>query len=212
MLGYIAACTKNLRLSTGVYLLALRHPIMAARLIATLDQISGGRVMIGVGVGWLKEEFDVQDVPWEHRGPRMDECIEVMRRLWSVERVSHRGRFYQFDEVGFAPRPESGSVPILIGGEAPPALRRAARIGDGWMGVTHSPTSAKVRIAELRAMRASDRPLEITIGSDTVPTLDEVRAFPDAGVDRLTSSHACFQAVSARSRQCSMALSGSPKT
>ena len=184
--GYIAAQTQRLKLGTSIYLLALRHPIMAARLAATLDLISGGRLILGVGVGWLQEEFTDQDVPWERRGPRMEEAIAVMRRLWSEEQVAHAGEFYNFPAVGFAPKPTGGAVPVHIGGEAPAAMRRAARVGDGWIGFTHTPESAAVPIRKLREMRESDRPLEISVTSETVPTLDEVRRFRDAGVDRLT--------------------------
>jgi probable F420-dependent oxidoreductase len=185
-LGFIAAQTKRLKLGTGIYLLALRHPIMAARLVATTDLLSGGRMLLGTGVGWLREEFAVQDVPWEHRGSRMEECIEVMRRLWIEDRVEHRGRFYAFDEVGFAPKPFNGTVPVLVGGETPIALRRAARVADGWFGVTHTPESAAATIATLRKLRENATPLEITVASEEIPTLDEVRRFRDAGVDRLT--------------------------
>jgi probable F420-dependent oxidoreductase len=186
VLGHIAAMTQRIKLGTGIYLPVLRHPIMAARLVATTDVLSGGRMLLGTGVGWLKEEFEVQDVPWEHRGARMDEHIAVMRRLWTEDRVEHRGRFYQFDQVGFAPKPVNGTVPVLVGGETPPALRRAARIADGWIGVTHTPKSAGDRIRELTAMREGRPALEITVASETIPTLDEVRRFRDAGVDRLT--------------------------
>jgi len=184
--AFIAAQTQRLKLGTSVYLLALRHPIMAARLITTLDRISGGRLLLGLGAGWLKEEFEVQDVPWGHRGPRLDENIAVMRRLWKEDRVAHHGRFYRFDEVGFAPKPLQGTVPILIGGETPPALRRAARTGDGWLGVTHTPESAAQRVQELKVMRETAGPFEITVTSESIPTIDDVHRFRDAGVHRLT--------------------------
>lgn len=186
MLSYIAAQTKRIKLCPGVYLTALRHPIVVARLLVTLDQISGGRVLFGTGIGWIKEEFDALGVPWERRGARMDECIAVMRRLWSEHRVAHEGEFYRFEEVGFQPKPVNGTIPVLIGGEAPSALRRAARIGDGWVGLTETPERAAERIRELREMRESDVPLEITVAAEEVPTLDLVRRFRDAGVDRLT--------------------------
>ena len=143
-------------------------------------------MLFGTGIGWIREEFEVLDVPWEQRGARMDECIAVIRRLWSEERVEHRGRFYTFDEVGFQPKPVNGSIPVLVGGEAPAALRRAARIGDGWVGLTETPESAAERIAELQALRGSARPLEITVAADSIPTLDLVHRFRDAGVHRLT--------------------------
>lgn len=184
--GYIAGQTRRLRLGTSIYLLALRHPVMAARLAATLDIISGGRLILGVGAGWLREEFEVQDIPWERRGARMDEAIAVMRRLWSEESVAHEGDFYNFPGVGFAPKPIGGAVPIHIGGDTPPALRRAARTGDGWIGVTCTPGEAAEKVRQLHAMRESGQPLEITVTCEAIPTLDEVLRFRDAGVDRLT--------------------------
>jgi probable F420-dependent oxidoreductase len=185
-IGYMAAQTTRLRFGTAVYLNMLRHPIAAARLVTTADQVSGGRMMLGVGAAWLKEEFDALDAPWAHRGARLDESLTVMRRLWREELVAHSGRFYQFDAVGFEPKPVNGAVPIHIGGEAPSALQRAARIGDGWVGAVHTPESAAQRIGELRALRAAAAPLEITVTSEGVPTLDTVKRFRDAGVDRLS--------------------------
>lgn len=183
--GYLAAHTQRIKLGTSIYLTALRHPIVAARLIASAHLLSGGRVLVGAGVGWIKEEFDVLGIPWEHRGSRMEENIHVMRRLWSERQVEHHGRFYHFDAVGFEPKPTGGTVPILIGGESPAALKRAARIGDGWLGVFHKPDVAAAKVRELRSMRESDRPFEITVSSETVPTVDSIRRYRDAGVDRL---------------------------
>jgi probable F420-dependent oxidoreductase len=183
--GYLAASTQRIKLGTSIYLTALRHPIVAARLIASAHLLSGGRVILGSGVGWIKEEFDAVGVPWEHRGGRMEEAIQVMRRLWREPQVEHRGRFYQFDAVGFEPKPPGGSVPILIGGESPAALKRAARIGDGWLGVFYSPEVAAAKVRELRSQRESDSPFEITVSSETLPTVDSIRRYRDAGVDRL---------------------------
>jgi probable F420-dependent oxidoreductase len=183
--AYIAAQTERIKLGTSIYLGALRHPITAARLIATADVLSNGRILLGVGVGWLKEEFDVLGIPWEHRGPRLDEIVHVMRRLWSEELVEHKGRFYQFDAVGFEPKPVRSAVPILVGGEAPAALRRAARIGDGWIGAMHTPETAASRRRELQAMRQSDKPLEVTVTSEAIPTANDLRRYRDAGVDRV---------------------------
>ncbi len=183
--AFIAAQTQRIRFGTSIYLLALRHPIAAARLITTLDRLSNGRFLLGLGVGWLQEEFAALGVPWEHRGARMDESLAVMRRLWTEERIEHGGRFYQFDEIGFEPKPINGTVPILIGGETPLALKRAVRVGDGWFGLYNTPESAAVLINQLRTMRESDTPFEYSVSSATVPTLDEARRFRDAGVDRL---------------------------
>jgi probable F420-dependent oxidoreductase len=186
-LSYVAAQTRQLKLGTGIYILALRHPIVAARLIATLDIFSGGRALIGVGVGWIKEEFEVLDIPWEHRGSRMEEAIAVIRRLWTEERIAHDGRFYNFDEIGSEPKPVNGTVPILIGGENDIAVRRAARIGDGWTGMTPTPEDAAARVKLFRELGAGqERPFEITVAAEGVPSLDEFRRFRDTGVDRLT--------------------------
>jgi probable F420-dependent oxidoreductase len=184
-LAHLAALTQRIQLGTAVYVLPLRHPVVAAKLAATLDVLSGGRAILGVGAGWLEEEFDVIGAPWDHRGSRMEESLQIMRRLWTEPRVAHQGDFYSFDEVGFEPKPARAPVPILIGGETPAALGRAARCGDGWIGLRHTPESAAARVRELGAMRASDRPLEISVESETVPSPDDMRRFADAGVSRL---------------------------
>ncbi len=183
--AFVAAQTERIKLGTSIYLAALRHPIASARQIATADILSNGRVLLGAGAGWLKEEFDALEVPWEHRGGRMEENLQVMRRLWREERVEHKGRFYQFDAVGFEPKPPRSAVPILIGGENPAALERAARIGDGWIGVTHTPETAAARVRELQSMRDNKAPFEITVSSETIPTLEAIQRYRDAGVDRL---------------------------
>ncbi len=183
--GYVAAQTERIKLGTSIYLTTLRHPIAAARLIATADTLSNGRLLLGTAVGWLKEEFDALGVPWEHRGSRLEESVEVMRRLWSEAQVNHAGRFYQFNTVGFEPKPCNRTVPIFIGGENPAALRRAARIGDGWVGTVHTPETAATCVTELRALRDSNRPFEITVSSETLPTVDTLHRYRDAGVDRV---------------------------
>jgi hypothetical protein len=159
--------------------------VIAAKLIATFDVLSEGRALLGVGAGWLKEEFAAIDVPWEERGARLNESVDVMRRLWSEPTVAHEGRFFQFAEMGFEPKPVRRSVPILIGGESPAALRRAARLGDGWLGLRHSPDSAAARVGELRRMRGTATPLEITIEAEDLPGGDTLQRYRDAGVNRL---------------------------
>lgn len=184
-LSFLAAQTKRIRLGTAIYVLALRHPLVAAKLIATFDVLSEGRALLGVGAGWLKEEFVAVDVPWEERGARLDESIEVMRQLWSEPTVAHQGHFFRFEEVGFEPKPVRRSVPVLIGGESPAALRRAARLGDGWLGLRHSPDSASARVRELRAMGEAATPLKVTIEAESLPDGDTLQRYRDAGVDRI---------------------------
>jgi probable F420-dependent oxidoreductase len=185
--AYIAGQTKKIQLGTSIYIAPLRHPIVVAKLVATLDALSGGRFILGTGVGWEKEEYDAIEAPWEHRGSRLEEMIEIMRRLWTEGRVAHKGKYYHFEETGFEPKPARAPVPILMGGESPVALKRAARFGDGWFGVRHTPESAAAIIKRLRALRGRDGPFEIVVEPvPAPPTLDDMRRFRDAGVDRLT--------------------------
>ncbi|MBV9995592.1 MAG: TIGR03619 family F420-dependent LLM class oxidoreductase [Caulobacteraceae bacterium] len=134
-MAYAAGLTTRVRLSTGVLVLPLRNPIYNARQIATIDAYSGGRVDLGIGAGWLKEEAEAMQLPWDERGVRTEEHIGVLRTLWTASEpyVSYNGRFYHFDEIDPAPFPAQRPVPILVGGHSPAAKRRAGRIGNGWM-------------------------------------------------------------------------------
>lgn len=134
-LGAIAATTERIRLGTAVVILTQRNPIVLATEVATLDQLSGGRVELGVGVGWMAEEFAALGANFEDRGLAADEFIEAMRLLWrSPEPCSYEGKHVSFSDIVTTARPVNGSVPIWIGGHTAPALRRAARVGDGWHG------------------------------------------------------------------------------
>src|SRR5690606_32554688 len=134
VMGYLAALTTHLRFGTAVYLLALRDPIAVARALVTLDHLSGGRVTLGVGVGWLKEEFEALGVPFGKRGQLTDEAIGLLRRLWSEPVISHQSEFFSIGPVGFAPKPlRQSGIPVEVGGASPAALRRAGLIGDGWI-------------------------------------------------------------------------------
>jgi probable F420-dependent oxidoreductase len=189
-LGYFAAKTARVRLGTFVYLLGLRHPLVAARAFATADTLSGGRISCGVGAGWLESEWRAAGYDPSTRGARLDEAIEVARRLWTEEVVSHDGRFWQWDPLMFEPKPPQGALPILVGGESAPALRRAARLGDGWMSMPHASLATVVpkleTLAELRdQFGRSDVPFEVTIAAEGVPPLAEIPEWEAAGVDRL---------------------------
>lgn len=131
-LTWVAAHTERLRLATGILILPQRNPGVLAKELSTLDEVSGGRVELGIGVGWLREEFDALGIPFEGRGRRTDEYVEVMRTLWSGNHVSHQGEFMSFDGVSLNPKPVRGTVPIHIGGHTEVAARRAGRIGDGF--------------------------------------------------------------------------------
>lgn len=128
--GAIAARTSRLELMTGILILALRHPLLVAKAAATLDRISEGRLTLGVGAGWLREEFDALNQEFSSRGRRTDEAIEVLRQVLSGRPVEHRGEFFNFDELSMSPGLER-RLPIYIGGASRAAMSRAARLGDG---------------------------------------------------------------------------------
>ncbi len=152
-LGYLAGQTRRVRLGTHVYNIGLRHPFVSARAVQTLDLVSGGRLEFGVGASWLEEEWIAAELDFHTRGRRVDEAITVCKRLWTETDVSHHGEFFNFDGVVFEPKPlQRPWPPILVGGESDAALRRAARLGDGWIGMGHDFESAGRQIARLRAL------------------------------------------------------------
>jgi probable F420-dependent oxidoreductase len=131
-LAYIAAVTKQIKLATGVAILPQRNVVYTAKEMATLDQLSGGRVILGAGAGWMKEEFDVLGVPFERRGERMDEYIRALRVLWGDEKPTFEGEFVRFTDTYCRPQPVNKSIPIHIGGRSDRAARRAGELGDGF--------------------------------------------------------------------------------
>lgn len=190
-LSFLAGRTHRVRLGTHVYNLALRHPFVAARAVQTADVVSGGRLELGVGAGWLRAEWEAVGLDFATRGDRLDEALEVCVSLWTDERVAHDGRFFSFDEVMFEPKPvQRPHPPVSIGGESPAALRRAAR-HDGWIGLDHTPGSVLAPVETLLALRAAsgrgDHPFTVTVGG-RVEAPEEVERFATAGVDRLIVS------------------------
>jgi len=131
-LAFAAAAAPTMRLGTCILIVPQRNPLILAKELATLDQLSGGKVELGLGVGWLEEEFDALGVPWGRRGARNDEYIEAMRTLWSGPEVEFHGEFVDFPKVTCSPRPVQDSIPILVGGDSEVAIRRAARLADGY--------------------------------------------------------------------------------
>src|SRR2546426_11567790 len=131
--AYIASATRTLKLGTAILILPQRNPVVTAKAVATLDAMAGGgRVLLGIGVGWLAEEFATLGVPFEDRGARTDEYVAAMRALWKEERASFRGRFVSFDQVFCRPQPPGRRIPIIVGGDTLAAARRAGRLGDGY--------------------------------------------------------------------------------
>jgi probable F420-dependent oxidoreductase len=187
-LGFLAGRTAHVLLGTHVYNLALRHPFVSARAVQTVDVVSGGRLVLGIGAGWLESEWVAAGLDFATRGARLDEALAVCRRLWTEERVEHHGGFFDFDAVMFEPKPvQRPHPPVLIGGESPAALRRAAR-HDGWIGLDHTPGSVGQKVAtlaELRHDKGRDAaPFSVTVGGSVTDDRD-VDAFEAAGVQRL---------------------------
>jgi probable F420-dependent oxidoreductase len=191
LLTHIAAGTTRIRLGTNIFVLPLRHPIVTARLAMTLDVLSGGRLCLGVGAGWLEEEFRAVGVDFATRGSRLRECVLALRALWTQPEPEFHGRFFDFGPLLFEPKPvQKPHPPILFGGESERAMRRAAALGDGWYGVAHDPKSAGEHVARLRALRAaegrSSERFEVTVGHRGGPLdADVLRRYADAGVDRV---------------------------
>jgi probable F420-dependent oxidoreductase len=188
-LAWIAAQTNQIRLGTFVYLLGLRHPFVGARSFATLDIVSGGRAEVGIGAGWLETEWDAAGLDPRTRGRRLDETIEVCKRLWTEEIIEHHGEFYDFAPVMFEPKPvQRPHPPLVIGGESDRALRRAARACDGWIGMAHTPETVAPQIEKLRGYEdeagRTDRPVTVTV-MGSVGSRTDIDRWEAAGVDRL---------------------------
>lgn len=135
VLGAVASRTDTIRLASGVYILPLRHPIKVARSVVTLDRMSNGRVVLGIGVGWMPDEFEIVGEDFHNRGKRTDEMITLMRALWTDEVIEFHGDYYDIPPVHFEPKPIHGAagIPVVVGGTSAGALRRAGRLGDGWI-------------------------------------------------------------------------------
>jgi probable F420-dependent oxidoreductase len=150
-LAFAAGATQRLKLGVGVCVLPYRNPLLLAKVVATLDVLSGGRVICGAGMGWLEEEFTALEVPFAGRRDRMIEAIELMRRCWTSSPVSYDGEHFRIDApVHFVPRP-AGRVPIVLGGHSDAALARAGALGDGWIGHELSPEDCEAARAKLIA-------------------------------------------------------------
>ena len=140
-LAFLAGCTEKLKLVTSVTVIPHRPALLTAKVLATIDQLSNGRVILGVGAGWLREEFEaLQTDPYDQRGDVTDEYIEAFKELWSEPSPFFEGTYVNFDNILFAPKPANGrSIPIWVGGESAPALRRTARLGDAWYPGSRNP-------------------------------------------------------------------------
>jgi probable F420-dependent oxidoreductase len=200
-LSFLAAATKRIRLGTGVLLVPQRNPVYTAKSVSSLDWLSGGRVELGVGIGWLREEFASLGVPWERRGQRTRSYIGVMRSLWRDDVSQYRDEFYTLAPCRQFPKPlQKPNPPVLFGGESDAALARVAEVGDGWYGFNLTPTTATERLRRLgeRLTRAGRKRSDLRVYA--TPNWreplgpDSVARFSDAGVDQVIVS------IAARSR------------
>jgi len=183
-LTFLAARSERVRLGTGICLLPQRNPVYAAKEVATLDWLSGGRIDFGIGVGWLAEEFQALGVPFERRGARCREYVEVMKRLWCDPVSEHKGEFYDLPACRQYPKPvQSPHPPLYFGGESEAALRRVADLGAGWYGFAPEKAPACVRRLEELLRERGRRPedVEIVVGATRPPSLDLVKQYRDAG-------------------------------
>jgi len=189
-LTFAAACTSRIRLATGICLVPEHNPLVLAKTVATLDYLSRGRAILGVGIGWLEEEFRALGIPFERRAQRTREYIEAMRRLWQDARSSFSGEFVHFDDVRCYPKPAQPKLPVWFGGESAPALRRVAEYGDGWFGLNISPEEAATKIRRIEQIlsesgrRRSD--VELAVSPYLRPiTIDDLKRYRDAGADEV---------------------------
>jgi probable F420-dependent oxidoreductase len=146
-----AVVTEKARLGSSVFILGHRHPVVMAKMLASIDALSGGRLICGVGVGWWKEELEILGVPFHARGRQADEAIRAFKALWTMDNPSFEGEFFKFRDIGFAPKPvQRPHPPIWVGGDSPGAFRRVATLGDGWHATSKTPAQFKEALARLR--------------------------------------------------------------
>ena len=197
-LTYLAARTSTVRLGTAMLLLPQRNPVYVAKEVSTLDWLSGGRVDLGVGVGWLKEEFDALNVPWDRRGHRTDEYLDVLRTLWTDDTSAYQGETYVLPPCEMFPKPlQQPHPPVHFGGETQPALRRTARFGHGWHTFNRSPEELAEGLtaldAELRRAGRARQELRITVCPYfKALTPDGVGRYADAGADAVAALFFAF--------------------
>jgi len=187
-LAYAAALTTKIKLATGVVILPQRHPLYVAKELATLDVLSHGRVIFGVGSGWLREEFESLGLDFDSRGARTDEAIQAIRVLWRESSSRFAGKHFSFGPVKSFPKPvQKGGIPVHIGGHSKAAARRAARLGDGFFPM--EPDAGKLAsvlgLMKEECAKIGRNPAEIELTAFGKPSLDVINRYRDMGVSRL---------------------------
>ena len=161
-LSAAASVTERAKLGASVFILGHRHPVVMAKMLSTIDVLSGGRLVCGVGVGWWEEELSLLGVPYRQRGRQADEMIKVFKTLWTDDHPSFEGRFYTIPDVGFEPKPlQKPHPPIVVGGDSPGAFKRTVELADGWHATAATPEQAAAALNRLRAAaETAGRPFE----------------------------------------------------
>ena len=212
-LAFAAAKTERIKIGSGIILIAQRNPIVLAKELAGIDVLSNGRLLVGLGTGFLPEEFEVLGIPWAERGARTTEHIEVLRTLWTQPKAAFDGQFTQFRGIQSRPMPvQKPHPPIILGGDSAPALRRAVAQADGWYSWHGVDETAAMLKALEAAAETTERPaalgrLEITIGPPQgAIDADTAKRYEDLGVDRLTLARDPFETATAPSKAAEDAI------
>ena len=187
LLGAVAGATKRLKIGTAICIVPLNNPLLLARHTTTAHDISGGRFLFGTGAGWLKEEFDALDVPFNERGSRLDETIAILRKAWAGGYFAHEGKHFHFDSLQISPHPVK--VPLVCGGNTGPALRRVAEVADAWINSAMVTLEEALELretieAERRARGTASRPFDYFVRPHTVDPVD-VGGFIREGFDNI---------------------------
>lgn len=193
-LAYVAAVTHTVKLGTGIIILPQRNPVVLAKELASVDVLSNGRLIFGIGIGYLKPEFDAIGAPFDHKGPRSEEFLAAMVALWTMEQPAYRGRFVSFGGINAMPRPVQNPHPeIVFGGHSKEAYSRAARLAKGWFGFALDVAGTAKSVEGLRlACKDAGRPfgdLEVSVTPRGRVDLDTAKRFAELGVSRLILMH-----------------------
>ena len=189
VLAAAAVCTTRARIGASVFILGHRHPVVMAKMLTTIDALSNGRLICGVGVGWWKEELEILGAPFHARGRQADEILRVFKELWTNDKPAFEGEFFRFRDIGFAPKPvQKPHPPIWVGGDSPGAFRRVVTLGDGWHATNKTPAELRDALTRLRAAAdAARRPFDKLALSLRFALRDELLAQgQQAVVDRLS--------------------------
>jgi probable F420-dependent oxidoreductase len=192
-LAFLAACTETVRLGTGICLLPQGNPVYTAKEVATVDWLSNGRVDFGIGVGWLREEFDALEVPFEKRGKRTDDYIDVLKTLWCDDEPEFKGDFYTLPKCRQDPKPvQDPHPPLHFGGESDASLRRVARVGQGWHAFGLDPAGVPERVAKLTELLEAQGRTRAEVTVSVCPYFNgldvaKLEAYAEAGVDQVVA-------------------------